>query len=63
MAIKLDKMSLEDLKALKKQVEERYTSGDIVSRHPAMRKVLDILPVVAESGSTILITGETGTGK
>jgi transcriptional regulator with PAS, ATPase and Fis domain len=28
-----------------------------------MRKVLDILPVVAESGSTILITGETGTGK
>jgi transcriptional regulator with PAS, ATPase and Fis domain len=54
---------LRQIEALKKRVEESYTRGDIVSRHPALRKVLDTLPVVAESGSTILIRGETGTGK
>jgi PAS domain S-box-containing protein len=54
---------LRQIEALKKQVEKSYTSGDIVSRNPRIREVLDLLPVVAESESTILIRGETGTGK
>ena len=37
--------------------------GDIVSRSAAMRRVLDVLPRIADSDSTILIEGETGTGK
>jgi PAS domain S-box-containing protein len=54
---------LRQLEALKKQVEKSYTSGDIISRNPRVRDILNLLPIVAESGSTILISGETGTGK
>jgi len=54
---------LRQIEALRKRVEESYTAGDIISRNPRVRQLLDTLPVVAESDSTILIRGETGTGK
>jgi len=54
---------LRQIEALKKQVEKSYTAGDIVSRNSRVREILNLLPVVSESGSTILIRGETGTGK
>jgi transcriptional regulator with PAS, ATPase and Fis domain len=54
---------LRQIEALKKRVEQSYASEDIVSRNPRIRELLDLLPVVAGSGSTILIMGETGTGK
>jgi PAS domain S-box-containing protein len=54
---------LRQIEALKKQVEKSYTSADIITRNPRVGELLDILPVVAESGSTVLIRGETGTGK
>ncbi|MGD8867881.1 MAG: sigma 54-interacting transcriptional regulator [Gemmatimonadales bacterium] len=54
---------LRQVEALRKRVEKSYTSGDIVSRNPRVREVLGLLPVVAESDSTILIRGATGTGK
>ena len=54
---------LRQIEALKRQVERGYADGDIVSRNARVRSLLDMLPVVAESDSTILIRGETGTGK
>jgi len=54
---------LRQIEALKKRVEKSYTSEDIVSKNPRIRDLLDLLPVVAESHSTVLIQGETGTGK
>jgi PAS domain S-box-containing protein len=48
---------------LRKELSGRFQIGDMVSRSPAMHKVFAILPQVAESDSTILIQGETGTGK
>jgi PAS domain S-box-containing protein len=54
---------LRQIEALKKQVEKTYTAGDFVTRNPRIRELLDTLPVMAESDSTILIRGETGTGK
>jgi PAS domain S-box-containing protein len=48
---------------LRRDIEGRYTVGDIVSKSPRMREVLGILPAVAESDSTVLIRGESGTGK
>jgi PAS domain S-box-containing protein len=48
---------------LRKELEARFQVGDIISRDPAMHKIFRILPQVAESDSTILIHGETGTGK
>lgn len=48
---------------LRKALYGRFNIGDIVSRSAAMHKIFDILPQVAESDSTVLIEGETGTGK
>jgi PAS domain S-box-containing protein len=51
------------IEELRKEIESRSSVGDIVSRSASMRRVLEMLPRVAESGSTVLIQGETGTGK
>jgi PAS domain S-box-containing protein len=48
---------------LRKELEGRFQVGDIVSRSPGMHKIFRILPQVAESDTTVLIQGETGTGK
>ncbi len=48
---------------LRKEIKQRYEICDIVSRSPLMRKLFDILPQVAASGATVVIEGETGTGK
>jgi transcriptional regulator with PAS, ATPase and Fis domain len=48
---------------LRKELEGRFHIGDLVSRSAAMRRVCDLLPQVAASDSTVLIQGETGTGK
>ncbi len=48
---------------LRRELTGSYQVGDMVSRSKAMKKIFTILPRVAESDSTVLIEGETGTGK
>jgi DNA-binding NtrC family response regulator len=48
---------------LRSQLEERYQFGGILGRSQPMRALFQLLETVARSSSTILITGETGTGK
>jgi PAS domain S-box-containing protein len=48
---------------LRKELEGRFQIGDLVSRSAAMRRVFDLLPQIAPSDATVLIHGETGTGK
>ncbi len=48
---------------LRKEARGRFQVGDILSRSPSMRRVLEMLPRIGESESTILLQGETGTGK
>ncbi|NOY70010.1 MAG: PAS domain-containing protein [Deltaproteobacteria bacterium] len=48
---------------LRKELSARFQMGDMVSSSKAMQKIFSILPQVSESDSTILIEGETGTGK
>ena len=48
---------------LRKALSARFQMGDMVSSSPAMQAIFNILPKVAESDSTVLIEGETGTGK
>ena len=43
--------------------ESSYSFRGIVGRSSQMEKIFDILPVLAQSDASILITGETGTGK
>ena len=54
---------LSEVEALRRELAGRFQVGDLVSRSPAMRKIFDLLPAVAVSASTVLIQGETGTGK
>jgi DNA-binding NtrC family response regulator len=48
---------------LRSQLQERYKFEGIIGRSPAMRELFQLLETVSASASTILITGETGTGK
>jgi PAS domain S-box-containing protein len=51
------------LESLRKELRQKFTADDIVSKNPRMQRIFDILPAVAESGSTVLILGPSGTGK
>ncbi|MCP4675100.1 MAG: PAS domain S-box protein [Deltaproteobacteria bacterium] len=48
---------------LKKQLEKSYVFEDIISKSHRMKRVFEMLPLVANSNSTVLIDGESGTGK
>jgi DNA-binding NtrC family response regulator len=48
---------------LRREVGERYASEGLVAASPAMRRVLELVGVVAATDSAILIQGESGTGK
>ncbi len=48
---------------LRRELSGSFTVGDMVSRSKAMKKIFGILPQVAESDSTVLLEGDTGTGK
>ena len=54
---------LSEIAALRKELEGRFRAGDLISHSPAMRPVFDLLPALASSSTTVLIQGETGTGK
>ncbi len=48
---------------LREQLQQRYSFEGIVGRSRAMRDLFQTLETVARTASTILVTGETGTGK
>jgi DNA-binding NtrC family response regulator len=48
---------------LKRALKQRYSFPNIIGKSERMLRVLDLVTQVATSRSTILITGETGTGK
>lgn len=54
---------LSEVEALREKLEASYRVGDMISRSPRMQKIFAVLPAVAASPSTVLISGETGTGK
>lgn len=54
---------LSELEALRHELEGRSQIGDLVSHSPMMRRIFEVLPAIAESPSTVLVVGETGTGK
>jgi PAS domain S-box-containing protein len=54
---------LSDIETLRSELDGKYRIRDLVSRSPLMQKVFEVLPSIAASTSTVLITGETGTGK
>ncbi len=54
---------IDELEQLRKEMRRGYSFHNIVSKSPKMRKVFDLIEQVGPIGSTVLIHGETGTGK
>jgi two-component system, NtrC family, response regulator AtoC len=48
---------------LRAQLDERYRFEGLIGKSPAMKRLFQLLETIAGTNSTILITGETGTGK
>ena len=58
--------TVEDLRvtaASGESLPSEYRFGQVLGRSPKMQELFRILPVVAQTDSSVLITGETGAGK
>jgi PAS domain S-box-containing protein len=54
---------LSQVEELQKELEGRFSLGDIIGRSRVMRDLFGMLPAVAASESTVVIHGASGTGK
>jgi PAS domain S-box-containing protein len=54
---------LSTIEELKKELSQKYTLGDIISKNHLILDIFNILPNISESDSTVLIQGASGTGK
>jgi PAS domain S-box-containing protein len=54
---------LSALEQLRREIQNRYTFEDIIGKSEAFQKIFAILPDIAESESTVLIEGPSGSGK
>jgi PAS domain S-box-containing protein len=54
---------LSAIEVLKKELRQQYTFQDIVSKNHTIQEIFQILPDIAESDSTVLIQGPSGSGK
>src|SRR5262249_33963241 len=53
----------DEVAALRDQMQARHGFRTVLSRSPKMHEVFDLVTHVAETDSTVLIIGETGSGK
>ncbi len=54
---------LSEVEELRQELQARYSVGDLTSRSALMQRIFEVLPAIATSSCTVLILGETGTGK
>jgi len=54
---------LSQVEELQKELDAKYRVADIVSRSRAIHEIFEILPNIAASRSSVLIEGDSGTGK
>jgi len=60
----LERKQLVDLtRRLRSELESRHRIGNVICSSPRMRQVMQLVAKVAPASSTVLISGETGTGK
>ncbi|MDQ7065921.1 MAG: sigma 54-interacting transcriptional regulator [candidate division KSB1 bacterium] len=60
----LEQQRLRDnVEALQRDLREHYSFGEIIGTHPAIMQILQLVAQVADTEATVLIQGETGTGK
>lgn len=54
---------LSTIAQMQQQVKDRYSFEGIYSRNPAMHGLFNVLPDIAASDATVLVHGDSGTGK
>ena len=54
---------VEENTQLRKELDKHHAMGNIVGQDPRMLRVFDMVESVADTKATMLITGESGTGK
>ena len=54
---------IQENKTLKAQLDDRYGFGNIIGNDPRMQQAFEIVDSVADTRATVLITGQSGTGK
>jgi len=54
---------IEENLSLHQKLEERYRFENIISKSTKMQQVIELIKIVAKSNATVLITGDSGTGK
>lgn len=54
---------VQENKTLRKQLDQRFGISNIVGRDYKMQKMFDLIESVADTRATVLILGESGTGK
>ena len=58
--------TLRDLREIERIAEERRSRtpfGGIIGKHPRIREIFDLVEMIKDSDSTVLLQGESGTGK
>jgi DNA-binding NtrC family response regulator len=58
-----ERAMLDELETLRQQLHDLYSFHNILSKSPRMHAVFELIGHVAQTTSTVLIEGETGTGK
>ncbi len=53
----------EEISVLREKVQTTYRIENIIGKSPKMQELFRLIPKVAQSSSTVLITGESGCGK
>src|SRR5262249_27853671 len=53
----------DEIISLREQLQARYSFQNILSKNPQMHAAFDLISKVAQTSTTVLIEGETGTGK
>jgi PAS domain S-box-containing protein len=54
---------MSSIKELRREISNRYTFRDIISKNARLRQIFETLPNIAQTDATILIQGRSGTGK
>jgi len=53
----------DELSVLREKVQTSYRLENIIGKSPRMQELFRLIPKIAQSSSTVLITGESGSGK
>ncbi len=51
------------VEALRKELSDKHSFMDIISKNKEMQRLFNMLKLISESDSTVLLEGESGTGK